>query len=78
MPQLEYLDTDALPAELAGKVFRDLRERRWTVAALVIRYDRQSGRETEQIAFLRRFEGHRGVEWETSLARLYETTVVDT
>ncbi|WP_274919433.1 hypothetical protein [Streptomyces sp. WZ-12] len=77
MPQLEYRDADDLPQALKGTVFRERDGRCWYVAALVIHYDRESGQETKQVAFLRRADSCSGIEWEIPLATLYETAEVD-
>ncbi|ORT53484.1 hypothetical protein [Streptomyces sp. CB03238] len=76
MAELEYRDTNELPAHLRA-VFLDPNAQRWRVAALVIHRDRDTGRETGRVAFLRRADPGGGTEWEISVDELYETAEVE-
>lgn len=77
MAQLEYLDTDELPAALRSTVFTDPIRQRWRVTALVIHRHPESGKELKQVAYLRRADSSGGPEWEVPLDTLYETAEVD-
>ncbi|WP_327299961.1 hypothetical protein [Streptomyces sp. NBC_01197] len=77
MAELEYFEADELPADLQKRVFRDRNELRWKLAALVVYSDRESGRSTERVAFLRREDSSGGLEWEIPLTSLYKTAEVE-
>ncbi|MFJ7201051.1 MULTISPECIES: hypothetical protein [unclassified Streptomyces] len=77
MPEIEYRSGDEIPDDLSGFVFRDLRERRWRVAALVIHRNRTTGKETERVAYLRRADPGSGTEWEIPVAGLDQAVEVE-
>lgn len=66
MPQLKYVGLDALTSTQRSQVYLDHDGRPWQLTAVVIRYDRNSQRETGRTGFLRRI-GPGGCEWETPM-----------
>lgn len=72
MPQTVYLGAADLPDQIKKVYTRAGRQ--WHLKALVIHFDRESGRETGRTAFLSRAEGG-GPEWETPWESLLDTAV---